>query len=180
MECIARKIEAGKNISFEKQKIFKNSKQSKPPSVITYNIYNIYNSYKKIDLQFLFIIYIKIMERFQSTKTIEEYKRKSKNANNTKATTQWMKVFCQWAQKRDHLRNIGVLTPDSILQHFLADINKKDEPSSLEAMQGSIDRYWGDSSYDHSRFFKGSRDVLEGKARLLRKKGLGKKPKQKT
>ena len=81
------------------------------------------------------------MERFQSTKTIEAYKRKSKNANNTKATTQWMKVFCQWAQKRDHLRNIGVLTPDSILQHFLADINKKDEPSSLAAMQSSIDRY---------------------------------------
>ena len=40
------------------------------------------------------------MERFQSTKSIEEYKQKPKNANTTKATTQWM--FCQWAQKRNY------------------------------------------------------------------------------
>ena len=32
------------------------------------------------------------MERFGSTKTIEEYKGKSKNANTTKAITQWMRV----------------------------------------------------------------------------------------
>ena len=38
MECIAHKIEAVKSNSFGKQKIFKNSKQSKPSSVITYNI----------------------------------------------------------------------------------------------------------------------------------------------
>ena len=127
------------------------------------------------------------MERFQSTKTIEEYKQKSKNANTTKATTQWMRVFCQWAQKRDHPKNIEILAPDtldSILQHFFAEINKKDgkdyEPSSLAAMQSSIDRYLRESNYEHSilnsRFFKESRDVLEGKARLLREKGLGKKP----
>ena len=35
MECIACKIETGKNNSFEKQKILKNSKQFKPSSVIT-------------------------------------------------------------------------------------------------------------------------------------------------
>ena len=126
------------------------------------------------------------MERFQSTKTIEEYKQKSKNANTTKATTQWMRVFCQWAQKRDHPKNIEILAPDtldSILQHFFAEINKKDgkdyEPSSLAAIQSSIDRYLRESNYEYSilnRFFKGSRDVLEGKARLLREKGLGKKP----
>ena len=127
------------------------------------------------------------MERFQSTKTIEEYKQKSKNANTTKATTQWMRVFCQWAQKRDHPKNIEILAPDtldSILQHFFAEINKKDgkdyEPSSLAAMQSSIDRYICESNYEYSilncRFFKRSRDVLEGKARLLREKGLGKKP----
>ena len=45
MECKARKIEAGKNNSFGKQKNFKNSKQTKLSSVITYNIYNICNSY---------------------------------------------------------------------------------------------------------------------------------------
>ena len=127
------------------------------------------------------------MERFQSTKSIEEYKQKSKNANTTKTTTQWMRVFCQLAQKRDHPKNIEVLAPDaldSILQHFFAEINKKDgkdyKPSSLAAMQSSIGRYLFESNYEYSilnsRFFKGSRDVLEGKARLLRQKGLGKKP----
>ena len=69
----------------------------------------------------MFIIYIKIIERFQSTKTIEEYKQKSKNKNTMKPTTQWMRVFCQWPQKSDHLKNIEVLAPDtldSILQHL--------------------------------------------------------------
>ena len=127
------------------------------------------------------------MERFQSTKTIEEYKQKSKNANTTKATTQWMQVFCQWAQKRNHPKNIEVLAPDtldSILQHFFVEINKNDgkdyESSSLAAMQSSVDRYLRESNYEYSilnsRLFKGSRDVLEGKARLLREKGLSKKP----
>ena len=68
------------------------------------------------------------MERFQSRKTFKEYKQKSKNANTTKATTQWMRVFCQWAQKRDHPKNIKALAPDtldSILQHFFAELIKK-------------------------------------------------------
>ena len=54
------------------------------------------------------------MERFQSTKTINEYKQKQKNANATKATTQWMRVFCKWTQKRDHHKNIEVLAPDTL------------------------------------------------------------------
>lgn len=127
------------------------------------------------------------MERFHSTKTVEEYKEKSKNANTTKATCQWMRVFCQWAEKRGHPKNIETLAPDTlnnILQNFYAEINKKDgkdyEPSSLAAMQSSIDRYLRESSYEYSilnsRHFKGSRDVLEGKARMLREKGMGKKP----
>ena len=47
-------------------------------------------------------------------------------------------------------------------------------------MQSSIDRYLRESNYEYfllnSRLFKGSRDVLEGKARLQREKGLGEKP----
>ena len=46
-------------------------------------------------------------------------------------------------------------------------------------MQSSTGRYLRESNYEYSilnsRFFKESRDVLEGKARLLREKGLGKK-----
>ena len=127
------------------------------------------------------------MESFQSTKTIEEYKQKSKNASTTQGTTQMMRIFCQRAQKRNHPKNIEALAPetlDSILQHFFAEINKKDgkdyESLSLAAMQSSIDRYLRESNYKYSvlnsRLFKGSRDVLEGKARLLREKGLGRKP----
>ena len=97
-----------------------------------------------------------------------------------------MRVFCQWAQKRDHTKNIEILVPvtlNSILPHFFAEVNKKDgkdyEPSPLAAMQNQIDRYLRKSNYEYSilnsRFFKRSRDVLEGKARLLREKGLSKK-----
>ena len=47
------------------------------------------------------------------------------------------------------------------------------------SMQRSIDKYLLESNYEHSilnsRLFKGSRDVLESKDRLLREKGLGKK-----
>ena len=45
MEFKGRKIEAGKNNSFGKQKNLKNSKQSKLSSVIFYNIYNTCSSY---------------------------------------------------------------------------------------------------------------------------------------
>ena len=51
-------------------------------------------------------------------------------------------------------------------------------------MESSIDRDLRKSNYEYSilnsRLFKGSRDVLEGKARLLREKGLGKKPNKKN
>ena len=88
---------------------------------------------------------------------------------------QQLNKFCQQLQKRDHPKNIEVLAPDtldSILQHFFAEINKKDgkdyEPSFLAAMQSSIARYLHESNYEYSilntRF----------KAPLLRK-GLGKK-----
>ena len=97
-------------------------------------------------------------------------------------------VLSVGAKKRPP-KNIEILAPDTldrILQHFVAEVNKKDdkdyEPSSLAAMQSSIDRYLRESNYEYSisnsRFSKGSRDVLEGKARLLREKGLGKKTKQ--
>ena len=39
-----------------------------------------------------------------------------------------MRVFFQWAQKRNHPKDIEVLVPDTldgILQHFFAEINKK-------------------------------------------------------
>ena len=90
-----------------------------------------------------------------------------------------MRVFCQWEQKRDHPKNIEVLAPDtldSILQHFFGEINRKygkySELFSLAVIQSSIDRYLRELNYEYSilnnRFFKESRDVQKGKARLLR------------
>ena len=76
-----------------------------------------------------------------------------------------MRVFCQWAQKRDHPKNIEIVAPgtlDSVLQHFFAEINKKEgksyEPSSLAEMLSSIYRYPRESNYEYSilnsKFFK--------------------------
>ena len=47
-------------------------------------------------------------------------------------------------------------------------------------MQSSVDRYLRELNFEYSilnsRLFKGSRDMPEGKARLLREKALSKKP----
>ena len=89
-----------------------------------------------------------------------------------------MELFCQWVEKRDNSQNIEVLATDtwnSILQHFLAEIDKKDpmhyDLSSLKTMISSIDRYFCESNYEYSllnsRLFKRSRDVLMVTARLI-------------
>ena len=115
-----------KNNSFRKQKISKNSKKSKTSNGITYNIYDIYNSYKQMHLQFSFAIYIKIMAGFHSTKTNEEYKE-IKKCKYYKSTYSMDASVLSVGQKRDdHLKNIEVLTPDTLnstLQHFFAEIN---------------------------------------------------------
>ena len=58
---------------------------------------------------------------------------------------------------------------------------KNYEPSSLGCLQATIDRYLKLNGYQNSilkdEVFKGSRDVIEGRARYLRKElGLGRKP----
>ena len=127
------------------------------------------------------------MKRFQSTKAIEEYKQKWKKCKYYESNNSMDESDLSVGAKERLPQNIEVLasdTLDSILQHFFGEINKKDskdyEPSSSAAMESSIDRYLRELNYDYSilnsRFFKGSRNVLEGKTRLLREKGLGKKP----
>ena len=61
------------------------------------------------------------MERFQLTKTAEKYKQKLKHASTANLTTSWMRVFCQWKQRGNHLRNTDLLasdTLDSIPRHL--------------------------------------------------------------
>ena len=74
---------------------------------------------------------------------------------------------------------------NKILKQFYATVRKKKgddyEPDSLRVMVTAIDRYLADKEYKHSiildREFKGSKpEVLEGKARLLRQQGKGKRP----
>ena len=58
---------------------------------------------------------------------------------------------------------------DSTLQHFFAEIHKKDgkdyEPCFLAAMQNSADRYLGEPNYEYSIL-----NILYSKARILREK----------
>ena len=73
---------------------------------------------------------------------------------------------------------------DEILQQFYADVKRKDgtdyEPSSHANMQAALDRRLREAGYMYSlltsRHFLNSRNVLEGRARLLREKGKGKRP----
>ena len=121
MECRAPKIEARKKIIR-----FGNKKFQKMSNVITYNIYDICNIYKQIHLQFLFTIYIKIMAGFHSTKTNEEYKEIKKCKYYKSTYSMDASVLSVGQKKDDHLKNIEVLTPDTLnstLQHFFAEIN---------------------------------------------------------
>ena len=112
---------------------------------------------------------------------------KSKNQNTTKATVNWMNVFKDWAESQSKSIEIEKYDPvelNTLLEFFFAGIKKKNgkeyEPSSLCNMQSAIDRYLKEKGYQESilksRVFESSRAVLEGKARLLREKGMGKKP----
>ena len=73
---------------------------------------------------------------------------------------------------------------DEILQQFYARVKRKDgtdyELSSLANMQAALDRRLREAGYMYllltSRYFLNSRNVLEGKARLLREQGKGKRP----
>ena len=73
---------------------------------------------------------------------------------------------------------------DETLQKFFAEIRKKDcseyEPDSLRVMLASLDRHLRekDAAFSIAKDieFSNSRKVLEGKARLLRKEGFGKRP----
>ena len=131
---------------FGKQKVWKDSKQFKPSNVITYNIYNICNSYKQIELQFLFVIYLKIMENFHQQKLSRNTSRNQKMRILRKQKLNGHKR--QTTSPPPLKKNIEILAFDawdSIQYPVFAEINKKYgrgyEPSSLAAIHSSIDRY---------------------------------------
>ena len=122
-----------------------------------------------------------------SLEEINKLKKKSKNENTKKATMNWMRVFQSWADNSDQEKNIETMEPtklDEILSLFYAEVRKVNgreyEPQSLAVMQAAIDRYLKEKGYQTSILtsikFMSSRSILEGKAWILREKGMGKKP----
>ena len=110
---------------------------------------------------------------------IESLKENANNKNTQQSTNNWIKVWKSWASQKGYDESIENYEPEAlnkIVEEFYATVRKKDgedyEPDSLRVMVTSIDRYLTDKEYKHSiirdREFKSSKQVLEGKARLLR------------
>ena len=118
---------------------------------------------------------------------INQLKQNSRAANTVKQTDKWIKTYQDWATLRGKQIDIKLLQPielDSTLQQFYAEIRKKNgeeyEPTSLNSMITSLDRYLRENQYpfslQNSREFASSKSVLEGKARHLREMGKGNRP----
>ena len=118
--------------------------------------------------------------------SIQALKENAKNANTTQSTINWLKVFQSWASKRGYDKNIEQYVPEElnkILEVFYAEVRKQNgeeyEPDSLRVMIVSLDRYLKEKGYKVSilrdREFSESKQVLEGKAKLLRQSGKGKR-----
>ena len=118
---------------------------------------------------------------------IENLKAASSNKNTTKSATNWLNVFINWAKENGKSEEMITYEPDELnktLEVFYAEVRKSNgceyEPDSLKVMQAAFERYLKDNSYPLSLMkdnqFLSSRKVLEGKARQLREKGMGKRP----
>ena len=103
---------------------------------------------------------------------IQSLKGNAMNKDTLQSTNNWVKVWRSWAAL------------NKILRQFYATVRKKDgddyEPDSLRVMVTAIDRYLTEKQYKYSiirdREFKSSKQAIEGKARLLRQQGKGKRP----
>lgn len=101
------------------------------------------------------------------------------NANTIKSTRFWLNVWRSWAEERNVSPNLEEYPPeklDEILQRFYAEVRNKNgdhyEPESLRIMIASLERHLRDQKYPFSITkdyqFLQSKQVLEGRARLLR------------
>ena len=105
---------------------------------------------------------------------------------NLQSTNNWVKVWKSWASQKGYDESIEKYEPEAkLLKQFYATVRKKDgddyEPDGLRVMVTAIDRSLADKhSNIRDREFKSSKQVLEGKARLLRQQGKGKRPNKDT
>ena len=115
-----------------------------------------------------------------------ELKQNSENQNTKKSTTTWLNVWTSWAESKNFETNLLSYEGKQLhetLQKFFAEIRKKDgseyEPDSFRVMLASLDRHLREKDIAFSIAkdieFSNSRKVLEGKARLFRHEGFGKK-----
>ena len=106
---------------------------------------------------------------------------KSKNPNTSRSTRSWLNTFRAWAESRAIIPELSLFAPtdlNDILRRFYTEIRKENgreyEPDSLRVMLASLHRHLVDCKYPKSIIadaeFKSSRDVLEGKARMLGKR----------
>lgn len=129
-------------------------------------------------------------ERFPDSQVeeIQELKENSENQNTKKkSTSTWLNVWTSWAESKNFETNLlsyDAKQLDETLQKFFAKIRKKDgseyEPDSLRVMLASLDRHLREKNAAFSTAkdieFSNRRKVLEGKVRLLRQEGFGKRP----
>ena len=115
-----------------------------------------------------------------------QFQENAKNKNTQQSTSNWLKVWKSWASQKGYDESIEKYEAEAlskILDEFYATVRKKHgedyEPDSLRVMVTAIDRYLAEKEYKHStirdREFKSSKQVLEGKARLLPQQGKGKR-----
>lgn len=119
--------------------------------------------------------------------TIEELRNGSKNQNTSKSTSFWLSVWKTWCEEKSIVLEIEEHEPadlNKLLEKFYAEVKNKNgedyEPDSLRVMIAALDRHLKDKHYLLSivkdREFHSSKQVLEGKAKLLRQAGRGKRP----
>ena len=124
--------------------------------------------------------------RESSNVLIQSLNENAKNKNTQQSTDNQLKVWMYWASQNGCHESIEKYEPEAlnkILEEFYATVGEKygqnNERDNLRVMVTATDQYVTEKEYKHSlraREFKSSRQVLEGKARLLRQQGKGKWP----
>ncbi|KAK2548374.1 Uncharacterized protein P5673_031442 [Acropora cervicornis] len=111
----------------------------------------------------------------------------AKNINTSKSTSFWLSVWKTWCEGKSIALEIEEHEPaelNRLLEKFYAEVkNKKGEdyePDSLRVMIAAFDTHLKEKQYPLSiikdQEFHSSKQVLEGKAKLLRQAGRGKRP----
>ena len=119
--------------------------------------------------------------------TIEELRNGAKSVNTSKSTLFCLSVWKTWCEGKSIALEIKEHEPaelNRLLEKLYAKVkNKKGEdyePDSLRVMIAAFDRHLKDKQYplsiEKDREFHSSKQFLEGKAKLLRQAGCGKRP----